>query len=400
MNVALGITGCIAAYKAIEVMRGLQKAGVSVQTILTQSATKFVTPLTLESLSGQEVLTDMFKPGLNREIEHIRVAQWLSVLAVVPATANILAKMAHGIADDFLTTVYVSNSSPVVFAPAMNVDMWNHPSVQNNVTTLKARGHVFVNPEPGLLACGMEGEGRLAEVEGITDRILARLVSSGALSGIKILVTAGPTIEDLDPVRYLSNRSSGKMGYALAEGAYTRGADVILVTGPTNLDAPHGVRTVRVRSASEMHVAVMQHAPEVDVIVKAAAVADFRPVDVSLHKIKKEHWAASLALERTDDILGVLGSSKQHQLLIGFAAETENLIENARLKLKRKNLDIVIANDVSAGIFGSDSATVHIIDGPGPATVLREKKKAEIANHILDMVQTLLATSGRTPVSL
>src|SRR5436309_9444081 len=247
MNVALAVTGCIAAYKAVDVMRGLQKAGVSVQVVLTRAAAKFVAPLTFEALSGRRGSTDMCRGGENVQIHHIAVAQQVRSLAVVPATANILSKFAHGIADDFLSTLYISTPAPVLLAPAMNVEMWNHPSVRENVEILRSRGHEFVNPEPGELACGMEGEGRLAEVETVTRRILDMLAATGSLSGMKVLVTAGPTIEDVDPIRFLSNRSSGKMGYALATAARLRGATVFLVSGPTHLAPPSGLQTIRVR---------------------------------------------------------------------------------------------------------------------------------------------------------
>ena len=277
MEIALGVTGCIAAYKSIEVMRGLQKAGFSVQVILTRSAAEFVTPLTFESLSAQNVITDMFAPGQNRDIHHISLAQSIQLLAVVPATANILGKFAHGIADDFLSTLYLSTPAPVLLAPAMNVEMWHHPAVRANVEILKARGHSFVDPEPGPLACGMEGEGRLAAVDVIVRRILETLRVGESLAGMKVLVTAGPTVEDIDPIRFLSNRSSGKMGYAVAETAQRRGASVFLVSGPTALKAPSGVQLIQVRSAAQMKDAVLRLYPTMDIVVKAAAVSDYRP---------------------------------------------------------------------------------------------------------------------------
>ncbi len=287
VKIALGVTGCIAAYKAIEVMRGLQKAGVSVQVILTRSAAEFVTPLTFESLSAQNVITDMFQPGQNRDIHHISVAQSIQLLAVVPATANILGKFAHGIADDFLSTLYLSNPAPVLIAPAMNVEMWRHPAVRANVEILKARGHHFVDPEPGMLACGMEGEGRLATVDVIVSRILEVLRGGESLAGLKVLVTAGPTVEDIDPIRFISNRSSGKMGYAVAQIAQQRGAEVFLVSGPTSLKPPSGVQFVPVRSAAQMKDAVLALYPEMDIVVKAAAVSDYRPADPAAQKVKK-----------------------------------------------------------------------------------------------------------------
>jgi phosphopantothenoylcysteine decarboxylase/phosphopantothenate--cysteine ligase len=389
VKIALGVTGCIAAYKAIEIMRGLQKAGVSVQVVLTRSAVEFVTPLTFESLSGQSVIVDMFQPGQNREIHHISVAQSIQLLAVAPATANILGKFANGIADDFLSTLYLSSSAPVLIAPAMNVEIWRHPAVRANIEVLKARGHYFVDPEPGRLACGMEGEGRLAAVERIVALILEALRVASSMAGMKVMVTAGPTVEDIDPVRFLSNRSSGKMGYAVAEMALQRGADVYLVSGPTELTPPSRAHFVPVRSAAEMRDAVLKLFPEMDVVVKAAAVADYRPIETSLQKIKKRNAALTLHLAQTEDILDLLGKQKKKQILIGFAAETEHLLESAREKLKRKNLDLLVANDVTSGVFGSDTATVHILNRSGETITLQEQSKRVIAGRILDLAQTI-----------
>jgi phosphopantothenoylcysteine decarboxylase/phosphopantothenate--cysteine ligase len=389
VKVALGVTGCIAAYKAIEVMRGLQKAGVSVQVILTRSAAEFVTPLTFESLSAQNVITDMFQPGQNRDIHHISVAQSIQLLAVVPATANILGKFAHGIADDFLSTLYLSNPAPVLIAPAMNVEMWNHPAVRANVEILKSRGHYFVNPEAGPLACGMEGEGRLATVEVIVSRILEMLRAGESLAGIKVLVTAGPTVEDIDPIRFISNRSSGKMGYAVAQTAFQRGAEVCLVSGPTNIKAPAGINLIQVRSAAQMKEAVLGLYPNIDIVVKAAAVADYRPAEPAAQKIKKKNESANLQLIPTEDILELLGREKKHQILVGFAAETEHLLDFAREKLIRKNLDLLVANDVSADVFGADSATVHILARTGETVTLPEQSKVSIANKLLDMARDI-----------
>ena len=385
MKIALGVTGCIAAYKAVEILRGLQKAGVQVQVILTRAAAKFMRPLTFESLSGLEVITDMFRKGQNWDIKHISVAQSIQLLAVAPATANIIGKFAHGIADDFLSTLYLSNPAPVLIAPAMNVEMWRHPAVQANVEILKARGHHFVGPESGPLACGMEGEGRLASVEVIVDRILELLRAGESLAGLKVLVTAGPTVEDIDPVRFLSNRSSGKMGYAVAEVAARRGAEVHLISGPTNLKPPSGVQLIQVRSAAEMKKAVMQLYPGVDMVVKAAAVSDYRPESIASQKIKKGEEVLTLRLKRTEDILGSLGRDKKQQVLIGFAAETEDLLASAREKLISKNLDLIVANDVSKGVFGADSSTVHILNRAGETVTLREQSKLAIASTILDM---------------
>jgi len=389
VEIALGVTGCIAAYKSIEVMRGLQKAGFSVQVILTRSAAEFVTPLTFESLSAQNVITDMFAPGQNRDIHHISLAQSIQLLAVVPATANILGKFAHGIADDFLSTLYLSTPAPVLLAPAMNVEMWHHPAVRANVEILKARGHSFVDPEPGPLACGMEGEGRLAAVDVIVHRILETLRVGESLAGMKVLVTAGPTVEDIDPIRFLSNRSSGKMGYAVAETAQRRGASVFLVSGPTALKAPSGVQLIQVRSAAQMKDAVLRLYPTMDIVVKAAAVSDYRPAEVVAQKIKKNKSGMNLHLERTEDILELLGKGKKDQILVGFAAETENLLDSARKKLNRKHLDFLVANDVSQGVFGADSSTVHILSRTGETITLKDQSKLSIADKILDLALSL-----------
>jgi phosphopantothenoylcysteine decarboxylase/phosphopantothenate--cysteine ligase len=392
VKVALGVTGGIAAYKAVEVLRGLQKAGVSAQVVLTRSARRFIAPLTFEALSGQPVITDMFRSGQNWSIEHIHLAQEVGLLAVVPATANILGKFAHGIADDFLSTLYLSCPAPVLLAPAMNVEMWNHPAVRANVDLLKKRGHIFVDPEPGMLACGMEGAGRLAPVDRIVGAMLDVLRGGESLAGLKILVTAGPTIEDLDPVRFLSNRSSGKMGYALAQAARRRGAEVSLVSGPTALDSPAGVTTIPVRSAEEMHTVVWQLFPQMDMVIKAAAVADFRPAARASEKIKKSGEAATLLLVPTEDILARLGAAKKHQILVGFSAETADLLEHARRKMALKNLDLIVANDVSAGIFGSDMSTVHILGPSGDMVTLEDRSKLEIAHRILDLAMRARAT--------
>jgi phosphopantothenoylcysteine decarboxylase/phosphopantothenate--cysteine ligase len=399
VKVALGVTGCIAAYKAIEVMRGLQKAGVSVRVILTQAACSFVTPLTFESLSKQNVITDMFEKNINREISHIRVAQDIQMLAVVPATANIIGKFAHGIADDFLSTLYLSCFAPVLLAPAMNVEMWNHPAVKANVQTLKARGHYFVDPEPGMLACGMEGEGRLAETDKIIAHILDILHIEKSMSGLKVVVTAGPTVEDLDPVRFISNRSSGKMGYAFAETALRKGAEVFLVSGPTNLTAPVGAKVIRIRSASEMKEEVLKLYADADIVVKAAAVADYRPGKHMKHKIKKSGAAMTLSLVPTEDILGLLGKEKKQQVLVGFAAETENILEHGREKLLQKNLDMIVVNDVSAGVFGEDRATVHILSPSAKTVTLGNESKVAIADRVLDLAVAVRTSRIPNPSS-
>jgi phosphopantothenoylcysteine decarboxylase/phosphopantothenate--cysteine ligase len=394
--IALGVTGCIAAYKAIEVMRGLQKTGVSVQVVFTRSAAEFVTPLTFEALSSRNVITEMFPPGQNRDIQHISLAQSIELLAVVPATANILGKFAHGIADDFLSTLYLATPAPVLIAPAMNVEMWHHPAVRANMETLRQRGHCFVDPEPGTLACGMEGEGRLADVDTVVARILEALNPDRTMEGLKILVTAGPTIEDIDPVRFISNRSSGKMGYAVAEAALRRGAEVHLVSGPTGLTPPPGAHVVRVRSAAQMLEAVMALFSEMDIVVKAAAVADYRPVKTAGQKLKKKGEDAGLHLIPNEDILKLLGERKTKQILVGFAAETENVLDSAREKMNRKNLDFIVANDVSSGIFGSDTSTVHILSRQAEPVILQEQTKLSIAGRILDMAVSSLQSTARS----
>jgi len=391
------VTGCIAAYKAIEVMRGLQKAGIPVQVILTRAARRFVAPLTFEALSAQSVITGMFRREENQKIQHIRVAQEIQLLAVVPATANILGKFAHGIADDALTTLYLSCPAPVLIAPAMNVVMWSHPAVRANVALLKARGNHFVNPEEGDLACGMQGEGRLAAVETIVARALELLNFSQQLKGMKVLVTAGPTVEDLDPVRFISNRSSGKMGYAVAQAARLRGAQVRLVSGPTSLLPPPGVETIFVRSAAEMREAVLCRYHDSDIVVKAAAVGDYRPAEYSAAKIRKGASGLAIPLVPTDDILEALGREKRKQVLVGFAAETGDILPGARGKMERKNLDLIVANDIASGVFGADAATVWILSSSGGQVELRDAPKAEIAGRIMDLAHEIVLRRKMNP---
>jgi phosphopantothenoylcysteine decarboxylase/phosphopantothenate--cysteine ligase len=383
VKIALGVSGCIAAYKAVEVMRELQQAGIAVQVILTRAAKKFVGPLTFEALSQQPVLCDMFRRGGNLDIGHIHLAQEIQLLAVVPATANILGKFAHGIADDFLTTIYLSCPSPVLLAPAMNVVMWRHPAVQANVELLKARGHHIVDPETGVLACGMEGEGKLAGVQRIVGEIRQMLGADTSLAGLSVLITAGPTVEDIDPIRFISNRSSGKMGYALAQVASTRGAEVTLISGPTNLSAPPGVRLVKIRSAAELKEATLRLFPSMNIVIMAAAVADYVPEAMAAEKVKRGSAAILLPLRPTDDILAMMGREKGSQTLIGFAAETEHLLENARAKMQKKNLDLIVANDVSQGVLGSDSAAVSLLTPDGEVTQIPESGKLDIARQIV-----------------
>lgn len=389
MKIALGVTGCIAAYKAVEVLRGLQKRGVTVQVVMTRHASEFVGPLTFQSISGLPVITEMFAPTDDPEIKHIQIAQAIDLLLVAPATANALAKFANGIADDFLSTLYISTTAPVLVAPAMNVEMWAHPATAANVERLKARGVQFVDPGEGYLACRTVGAGRLAEPPDIVERawqiINHNPVASADLAGERVLITAGPTYEALDPVRGLTNRSSGKMGYALAEAAIARGAQVTLVSGPVSLAAPAGAQMIRVQSAAEMYRAVMDNLENSTIIIMAAAVADYRPASAADQKIKKNGDKLLLELEQTEDILAEVATAKGAQLVIGFAAETDNLLDNARKKLLSKRADLIVANDVSskdAG-FDVDSNRIALVSELETAQ-LPLLSKREAADRILD----------------
>jgi len=396
MNVVLGVGGGIAAYKSAELARALMERGMRVQVIMTQAAREFITPLTFASLTGRKVITGLFSAGspeetLSSAIEHIAVAQENEILVIAPATADLLARLAHGLADDFLTTLYLAFTGRVVLAPAMNGNMWMHPATQENLAVLRKRGHAIVEPEDGLLACGTTGPGRLAEPERIADAVAVLGFHARDLEGETVLITAGPTQEPLDPVRYISNRSSGKMGYALASAAAERGAQVILVSGPVQLREPHGVRVVHVRTAREMRDAVMEHLSEAGIIVKAAAVADYHLSQVPRNKIKKTAMRMSLDLDPTPDILAELGKKKGDRLLIGFAAETENLIESARQKLDSKNCDMVVANLVNqeATGFESDENEVVLVLSTGETIPLSRAPKREIAGRIFDQVLKL-----------
>jgi len=394
MKIALGVSGGIAAYKAAEIVRLLQDRGVRVQVVMTRAAQEFVRPLTFAALSGEKVITGLFdsggeQPNVDSAVEHIGVAQGIDALLVAPATADVLAKFAHGLADDFLTTLYLATTAPVIVAPAMNVNMWEHPATQANLEILRKRGVTVVEPDSGYLACGMTGAGRLAANEAIVDAVLHRLTSQHDLSAETLLITAGPTREPIDPVRYLTNRSSGKMGYALAEAAARRGAKVILVSGPVSLPAPAGVDVVNVETAAEMHQAVMSRRSEATVIVKAAAVADYRPKRVAAQKMKR-HAEFALELVPTSDIASDLGDRKQGQLVIGFAAETENVLENARQKLLSKGMDAIVANDVSRPDVGfdSDRNAVTIIT-PTEVLDVPATTKWDVAQKILDTVRKI-----------
>lgn len=396
MRVLLGVTGGIAAYKAAELARRLMERGFTVQVVMTRSAQEFVRPLTFAALTAQKVITDLFESGsaedtLASSIEHIRAGQDADVLVVAPATADTLAKLAHGIADDFLTTCYLAFTGPVVLAPAMNVNMWQHPATVQNMETLRRRGHLIVEPEEGELACGMVGPGRLADPERIAEAVDAAVHPRRDLEGETVLITAGPTQEPIDPVRYISNRSSGKMGYALAEAAAARGARVILVSGPVHLPKPRNVEVVRVRTAGEMYRAVMERVPESTIIIKSAAVADYHVANVPRQKIKKTAARVSLELDPTPDILAEVGRIKDDRILIGFAAETQNLVEEARRKLTSKNCDMVVANLVSEeGIgFESDQNEVTLVLRGGQTIPIGRAAKREIADRILAQVLKL-----------
>lgn len=397
MKIALGVTGGVAAYKAAELVRRLQDEGLDVQVVMTRAAQEFITPLTFAALTGKKVITEMFgadsstPANVESAIEHMAVAQRIDLLLVAPATADILSKFAHGAADDFLSTLYIATKAPVVVAPAMNVNMWEHPATQESLATLRARGVHVVDPDEGYLACGMTGAGRLAATESIVRKVSDVLGLRKDLAGQTVLITAGPTREDLDPVRFLTNRSSGKMGYALAEAAVRRGARTILVSGPVELDAPAGVDWVPVRSTEEMRSAVMARAPEATILIMAAAVADYRPAAVHANKIKRTEGRITLDLEPTADILAELGRAKGKSILIGFAAETDRLLENARDKLQRKGADMIVANDVTqegAG-FDIDTNIVTLVLRDGRDVPLPKMTKREVADKILDQALAL-----------
>jgi phosphopantothenoylcysteine decarboxylase/phosphopantothenate--cysteine ligase len=395
MIVGLGVTGCIAAYKAVEVLRGLQKRGAEVRVVMTRHATEFVGTLTFQSISGFPVISEMFAPTDDPEIKHIQLAQAIDLLLVAPATANTLAKFANGIADDFLSTLYISTTAPVLVAPAMNVEMWAHPATRDNVRRLRERGVHVIDPGEGYLACRTVGAGRLAEPAEIVQRACEIIglksspepsnTSNDSLHGERVLITAGPTQEAVDPVRFLSNRSSGKMGYAVVEAALERGAAVTLISGPVSIDPPKGVRTISVRSAAEMYEAVKDNLDDATIVVMAAAVADYRPSNTHRQKIKKNGDAIVLTLEPTDDILAAVGGTKGSRIVIGFAAETENLIENAKKKLNEKGADLIVANDVSASDSGFDVDTNRItLVSPEGVDELPLMSKQDAAARIVD----------------
>ena len=403
MRVALGVSGGVAAYKAAELVRRLQQERVDVQVVMTRSAREFVTPLTFAALTGQKVITDLFgtegsegAANVESAIEHIAVAQRIDALVIAPATANILAKLARGIADDFLTTLYLATTAPVIVAPAMNVNMWEHAATQENIEMLRARGVRVVSPDEGYLACGMTGAGRLAGLEAIVHAVTEALGVRHDLEGDTVLVTAGPTCEDLDPVRYLTNRSSGKMGYAIADAAARRGARVVLVSGPTALEEPPSVTRIAVRSAEEMHRTVLDHLGPATIVVMAAAVADYRPVMAQSQKIKRGGERLLLEFEPTPDILADVARRSPDRFVIGFAAETDHVAEHARKKLAAKAANMIVANDVTAegAGFDHDTNVVTIFTRDGRETPLPRMSKPEVANRIFDRVLELRATHG------
>jgi phosphopantothenoylcysteine decarboxylase/phosphopantothenate--cysteine ligase len=396
MRVVVGVSGGIAAYKAAELVRALQRQALEVHVVMTEAACRFVQPLTFSSLTGHRVITSLWDDGAGgagetageqNGIEHIGEAQWAEALVVAPATANILAKFAHGVADDFLTTVYLATTAPVLVAPAMNVNMWNHPATQANIETLRQRGVRVVDPGTGDLACGMIGTGRMAEPDAIADAVLQALGRRHDLAGEIVLVTAGGTREALDPVRFLGNRSSGKMGYALAAAAQSRGAKVILVTGPTALYPPAHCEVMKVVTAGEMRDAVLERMAEATMVVKAAAVADYRPVAVSEQKLKRT-GPMTLELAPTEDILAeVVRRRRPGQLIVGFAAETENRMENGRAKLLRKGADAIVVNDVTADGVGIESETnAATFLTATTSTELPEMPKRQLADRVLDEI--------------
>ncbi|WP_223588580.1 bifunctional phosphopantothenoylcysteine decarboxylase/phosphopantothenate--cysteine ligase CoaBC [Neobacillus bataviensis] len=393
-KILLCVTGGIAVYKAVALTSKLVQAGAQVKVILSESASKFVTTLTFQALSRNEVYTDTFDEKNPQVIAHIDLADWADLILVAPATANTIAKLAGGIADNMITTTLLAATAPVWIAPAMNVHMYDHPAVKNNISILAQYGYQFIEPSEGFLACGYIGKGRLEEPEKIVELVGEFFTKKEIkpLNGKKVIVTAGPTREKIDPVRFISNHSSGKMGYALAEEAKKQGAEVILVSGPVQIPAPAGINVVRVESAEEMYDAVLSFYELADIVIKTAAVADYRPKTTFDHKVKKKDGDSSIELERTKDILFELGQRKKHQLLIGFAAETDNVEEYARKKLATKNADMIVANNVKtegAG-FGTDTNIVTLFKRDGSVATLPMMSKTAVAEKIIEETTSLL----------
>ena len=393
-TVVIGVSGGIAVYKTLDVISRLRKLGVNVNVIMTKSATEFVTPLSFQSLSQNYVVCDMYEDPKTWDVEHISLAKRADVFLIAPATANVIGKIANGIADDMLTTTVMATKAKVLIAPAMNTNMYENPILQRNINTLKELGYNFVEPESGRLACGDTGKGKLASPETIVDEVVKLLSKDQDLKGKSIIVTAGPTVESIDPMRYITNRSTGKMGYSIAKEAIERGADVTLITGPTNLTPPQNLKKlVKIESAKDMYEAVLENLDENDVVIKSAAVADYKPKNYSNKKIKKSDDDLVIELDRNKDIAQEIGKIKNNKILVGFAAETNDLIENASLKIKKKNLDFIVANDLTkegAG-FGVDTNIVKIIDKEGNITEYPKMKKEEVANIILDKIKELLS---------
>lgn len=387
--VVVGVSGGVAVYKALDVISRLRKKDVEVHVIMTKSATEFVTPLSFQSLSQNMVITDMFAEPKAWEIQHISLAKKADLMLIVPATANIIGKVANGIADDMLSTTIMATKAPVVFCPAMNTNMYENPIVQRNINLLKELGYEFIEPASGRLACGDEGKGKLQDTEIIAEETLRRLHSTNDLVGKKVVVTAGPTIVPIDPVRILTNRSSGKMGYSIAEEARDRGAEVVLISGPTSLRKPNGIKVIDVKTNEDMFNAIKNEFEDADIVIKSAAVADYKAKNYSSEKIKKTGDDLNLIFERDRDILKTLGDMKENQILVGFAAESSNLKENAKGKLERKNLDYIVANDISKPEtgFASDENKVTIISKSGEEVSLEKMSKIEVAKNIFDIIK-------------
>jgi phosphopantothenoylcysteine decarboxylase / phosphopantothenate---cysteine ligase len=387
-TVVIGVSGGIAVYKILDVISALRKRNIAVHVIMSKNATEFVTPLSFQSLSQNIVTVDMFAEPKAWEIQHISLAKKADLFLVAPATANIIGKVANGIADDMITTTILATKAPVVFAPAMNTNMYENPIVQGNIARLKGYGYKFIEPASGRLACGDTGSGKLADTKVITDMVISMLYDKKDLTGKKVLITAGPTIAPIDPVRFITNRSTGKMGYAIAEEARDRGAEVILVSGPSDLQAPAGINLINVKTSEEMFNAVIDNFEDSDIVIKSAAVADYKPAEYSEKKIKKSENELTLKLTKDIDILRKLGELKTKQILIGFAAESNDLIENAESKLRNKNLDFIVANDITSKDIGfaSDNNQVTILSKYGERISLDKMSKREVAREIFDLI--------------
>lgn len=387
-NVVFGVTGGIAVYKALDVISALRKKDINVDVIMTKHATEFVNPVTFQALSQNAVSVDMFEEPKEWEIHHISLATKADLLVVAPATANIIGKVANGIADDMLSTTIMATKATVIFAPAMNTNMYTNPIVQENIEKLKKLGYKFIEPASGRLACGTSGKGKLADIETIVDNILYELYDKKDLVNKKVLVTAGPTRAAIDPVRFITNNSTGKMGYAIAEEARDRGAEVILISGPTSIKKPFGINTIDVITNEEMYNQVMNYYDDMDIVIKSAAVADYKAKDYSEQKIKKAEGNLIIEMERDNDILLSLGRNKKKQILVGFAAESQNLLENAKGKLSKKNLDFIVANDITSKEtgFASNDNKVTIINKNGETFSLDKMSKREVAQNLFDII--------------